>query len=183
MLRRASLALSGLLAFLALSGLPASAQGRDVAFRLGPTEVLGDEPSYIEMGVGVFDPFGFEGERGTTAAGQLQLRWGRKVWFIGPAIGVMANIDGGVMGYGGIYADVAYGRVVFTPQFGAGGYSEGHSKDLGGVTEFRTELGVAYQFDDGTRLGGRIVHVSNAGLHHSNPGEEELYLTYALPFP
>ncbi len=177
------MAISGLLAFLGLSDLPVSAQGRDVAFQLGPSEVLGDEPSYAEIGLGVFDPFAFQGERGTSAAAELQLRWGRKAWLIGPAIGLMGNTHGGVLGYGGIYADVAYGRVVFTPQFGMGGYSEGHSKDLGGVMQFRTELGVAYQFPDGTRLGGRIVHVSDAGLHHSNPGEDELYLTYTLPFP
>jgi lipid A 3-O-deacylase len=49
--------------------------------------------------------------------------------------------------------------------------------------QFRTGLGVAYEFDDGTRLGVRVAHVSNAGIHDDNPGEEELYVRFALPFP
>jgi lipid A 3-O-deacylase len=183
MVRRASLALSGVLTLLGLSDQPVSAQVPAPAFRLGPIGVLGDEPSYAELGVGVFDPFAFQGERATSAAAAMQLRWGRKVWFIGPAIGLMANTDGGVFGYGGIYADLSYDKVVVTPLFGIGGYVHGHSKDLGGVLQFRTELGVAYQFDDGARFGVRIAHLSNAGMHHSNPGTEELQLTYALPFP
>jgi lipid A 3-O-deacylase len=183
MIRRATLALSSLLAFLGPNDPAVSAEGHEVAFRLGPVEVLGDEPSYAELGVGVFDVFAFQGERATSAAANIQLRWGRKAWCIGPAIGLMANTDGGVFGYGGIYADLTYGRVVITPLFAPGGYARGHSKDLGGVFQFRTELGVAYQFDDGARLGARIAHLSNAGIHHSNPGEEELLVTYALPFP
>jgi hypothetical protein len=183
MIRRATLALSSLLGFLGLSDQSVSAQGPEPAFRLGPIMVLGDEPSYAELGVGAFDVFAFQGERATSAAGNVQLRWGRKLWFIGPAIGLMANTDGGVFGYGGIYADLTYNKVVITPFFGPGGYVQGHSKDLGGVFQFRTELGVAYQFDSGARLGARIAHLSNAGIHHSNPGEEELLVTYALPFP
>jgi hypothetical protein len=27
-----------------------------------------------------------------------------------------------------------------------------------------------------------VAHISNAGSHSYNPGEEELYLTYAMPF-
>jgi lipid A 3-O-deacylase len=185
MIRRATLALSSLLTLLGLSEQPVSAQEHEPAFRLGPVAALGDEPSYAELGVGVFDVFSFQGERATSAAANVQLRWGRKAWFIGPAIGLMANTDGGVFGYGGIYFDLTYNRVVFTPFFGPGGYVQGHSKDLGGAgpLQFRTELGVAYQFDGGARLGARIAHLSNAGIHHSNPGEEELLLTYALPFP
>jgi hypothetical protein len=68
-------------------------------------------------------------------------------------------------------------------RLGPGGYVQGHSKDLGGIFQFRTELWVAYQFDGGARLGARIAHLSNAGIHHSNPGEEELLVTYAPPFP
>ncbi len=183
MIRRARLASSSLLALLSLSGQPVSAQGREIAFRLGPIEVLEDGPSYAELGVGAFDLFAFQGERATSAAAEIELRWGRKAWFIGPAIGLMGNTDGGVFGYGGIYADLTYKNLVITPLFGPGGYVQGHSKDLGGVLQFRTELGVAYQFDDGARLGVRIAHLSNAGIHHSNPGEEELHVTYALPFP
>lgn len=94
----------------------------------------------------------------------------------------MAAGDGGVFGYGGVYADVAYGPMLVTPLFGIGGYSRGDSKDLGGVFQFRGALGTAYEFGNGTRLGVHVAHVSNAFIHDRNLGEEELYLTYGLAF-
>lgn len=154
---------------------------REVFHRLGPIEVLGDTPSYAEIGLGVFDLFG-EGDGRTSGAAQIQLRWGRKLYFIGPVVGLMVNTDEGLFGYGGIYADLAYGNVIFTQLLGLGGYSQGDSKDLWGVFQFRIETGIAYEFDGGTRIGARFAHISNAGIHEYNPGEEELYITFALPF-
>lgn len=104
------------------------------------------------------------------------------MWFLGPAIGLMANTDGGVFGYGGLYADIAYGNFIVTPLAGFGGYREGDSTDLGGVFQFRLSIGVSYQFENRHRLGLNLAHVSNATIHEINPGEEELYLTYAIPF-
>ena len=156
---------------------------RDVFYRLGPLEVLGDAPSYAEVGLGAFDVFAErDGSGERSGAAQLQLRWGQKLYFIGPVVGLLGNTDGGVFGYGGIYADLAYGSFVVTPVLAAGGYSEGGSKDLGGVFQFRAELGIAYEFDDGTRIGARLGHISNAGIHDDNPGEEELLITFAIPF-
>lgn len=69
-----------------------------------------------------------------------------------------------------------------TPFLGLGGYSEGDDTDLGGVFQFRASLNLAYQFHDGSRFGVRFAHISNAGIHDRNPGEEELLLTYSIPF-
>ena len=180
MIHRVSLALCSLLLLLDPSGQSLSAQER--AARLGPIELLGDGPSYAEASLGAFNALDMD-DHGASAAGQIQLRWGRKLYFIGPAIGLMGNTDGGAFGYAGIYSDLAYGNVMATPLLGAGGYVEGDSKDLGGVFQFRTGLGIAYQFDDGTRLGVRVAHISNAGIHDDNPGEEDLMLVYSSPFP
>jgi hypothetical protein len=169
----------------ATPAVPAAAQDqRAVFYQLGPVEVLGDTPSYAELGLGAFDVFeGRDGDDGQrSGAAQLQLRWGRKLFFLGPAIGLMANTDGGVYGYGGAYADFAIGRVVVTPLLGLGGYAQGNSKDLGGVFQFRTELGVAYELEGGFRLGLRLTHISNGGTLPDNPGEEELYVTFGFPF-
>jgi hypothetical protein len=51
-------------------------------------------------------------------------------------------------------------------------YVQGPSKDLGGIFQFRTELRLRTSFDGGAKLGARILHLSNAGIHHCNPGEE-----------
>ena len=181
--RLRSAALIGALIALSPSAQAVAQNQREVFHRLGPIEILGDTPSYAEVGLGAFDVFaerGGSGER--SGAAQLQLRWGQKLYFIGPVVGLLGNTDGGVFGYGGIYADLAYGSFVVTPVLAAGGYSEGGSKDLGGVFQFRLEVGIAYEFDDGTRIGVRLGHISNAGIHDDNPGEEELFLTLAIPF-
>lgn len=154
---------------------------RDVVFRVGPLDVLGESANYVEVGLGAFNVLDRDGEETETAA-RIELRLGQKLWVVGPAIGLVAAGDGGVFGYGGVYADVAYGHVIFTPLLGIGGYARGNSKDLGGVFQFRGAFGAAWEFDQGTRLGLHVAHVSNAFIHDENPGEEELFLTYALSF-
>ena len=95
----------------------------------------------------------------------------------------MANTDGGVFGYGGVYADFRMGdRVVVIPSAGLGGYSEGDSRDLGGVFQFQLGLTAAYRFRDNSSLGVTFTHISNAKIHDSNPGVESLLLTYTIPF-
>jgi hypothetical protein len=69
----------------------------------------------------------------------------------------MANLNGGYYGYGG-------------------------GKYLGGTFQFRSVIVGAYQFDILYRLGLQVAHISNADLHDFNPGEEEIFLTFSLPF-
>ncbi len=164
---------------MASGGAQAGGDGH-VAFRVGAVEFLGTGPSYVDVGVGVFDVF-LEDDDITTPAARIELRWGEKLFFIGPAIGIMANTDGGVFGYGGIYADIRYGNFILMPLLAVGGYHQGDSKDLGGVFQFRVGLGFNYQTDGGERIGIRLDHVSNAGTHSSNPGEEELLFTLSIP--
>ena len=181
--RLRSAGLIGALIALSPSAQAVAENQREGFHRLGPIEILGDALSYAEVGLGAFDVFTErDGSAERSGVAQIQLRWGQKLYFIGPVIGLLGNTDGGVFGYGGIYADLAYGNLVVTPVLAAGGYSEGGSKDLGGVFQFRLELGVAYEFDDGTRIGVRLGHISNAGIHDDNPGAEELFITFAIPF-
>lgn len=163
------------------SSVLAQSQENDFV-RWGGLSVRGAAPHYFDVGVGVFDfrePFE-RSER--SAAGRLELRAGKKLWFLGPAVGLVANTDGGVFGYGGVYADIAYGNFVVTPLAALGGYRQGDSSDLGGVFQFRLSLGLSYQFENRHRLGLNVAHISNKNIHDTNPGEEEIYLTYAIPF-
>ena len=90
----------------------------------------------------------------------------------------MANTDGGVFGYAGLYADFRLGdHILILPSAGAGGYSEGDSKDLGGVFEFHLGATLAYIFEDDSSLGV----ISNARINESNPGVNSLLLSYSLP--
>ena len=158
----------------------AAAQSND-GLTLGPVQVLGDGPSYLDFAAGAFN-VQENRDSSATVEGRLEFRYGRKLWIFGPAIGVLGNLQGGVYAYGGIYSDLRWGRIVITPLAGAGAYHRGGSEDLGGVFQFRLSLGIAYEFSDFSRLGLQIAHISNANIHDKNPSENELLLTYAIPF-
>ena len=162
-----------------LSGALSAAERPTTAyFQLGPVVVHGDEADALMLGLGAFDPFkeSYDG----SAAATLEYRLGRKLFVIGPAIGGVANTDGGLFGYFGLYSDISAGPFYFTPMLALGGYHQGDSKDLGGVFQFRESVEFAYRFANGQRLGLRVAHISNAHIHEYNPGEEEYYLTYTL---
>ncbi len=164
------------------AAVAADASGTSDFARWGGFSVRGAAPHYIDVGAGVFDFRAAFDESERSAAGRLEVRGGTKLWFVGPAVGLMANTDGGIFGYGGIYADFAFGRFVITPLTAIGGYRQGDSSELGGVFQFRQSLTVSYEFENRHRLGVAIAHISNANIYDSNPGEEELYVTYAIPF-
>jgi lipid A 3-O-deacylase len=85
--------------------------------------------------------------------------------------------------YGAFYSDLTLGPVVITPLAGLGVWWHGTNDDenLGGTFEFRLGLTVAYQFDNFSRLGVRLGHISNANSHRRNPGDNDLMVTYAIP--
>lgn len=144
-----------------------------------PGAVRAEDPDFLALSAGVFD---FDDDE-TSAEFRYEYRSDKKLYHIGPFVGLMANSDGGVYGFGGIYLDIFLGRrFVVTPNFAIGGYAEGNSKDLGHVLEFRSAFEIAYRFDDRSRLGVAISHISNASIDDDNPGVNSLVLTYAIPF-
>lgn len=151
----------------------------------GSLSIPGNQASRLMLGVGVFD-FNHRGparhnHRAPDFEGQFQL--GKKWYGIGPLMGLMVNTEGGYMGYLGLYTRFRYHHLVVTPEFAVGGYQLGSGKYLGGTLEFRPGISVAWRFSNDQRLGVRFAHISNGGLHHRNPSEQELMLTYSLPMP
>lgn len=157
------------------------AEPDDVAFEVGPFQVLGNGPHRIAIGGGVFDFRRVGGKEkydgGPRAEGRLEAYSGTKLWILAPMAGVLVNHDGGVYGWGGASIDVAVGSFRLTPALGLGGYNEGDSKDLGGVFQFYTGGTVSYVAAPGVRVGITLGHISNAYIHDDNPGEESLLLT------
>jgi lipid A 3-O-deacylase len=173
-------AASRVLAVLAVLGFGSHASHAQSAPPDRGLTVLGDEPSYVDLGVGAFDIPIHRGSV-TTVEGRGEFRYGQKLLFIGPAIGVLGNGKGGVYGYVGFYSDIAFDRFVITPLAGFGAYRRGDGPDLGGTFEFRLSINAAYEFSDRSRLGLQIAHISNGGLHRRNPDDNELLVTYAFP--
>jgi len=169
------------LLLLALLGGEAAAQSNDrEGYRFGPLEVAGSGPGRTMLAFGAYD---FVADQDPSFAFNWEYQFGRKLLGIGPGLGLDVNADGGLYGYLGLYADLEIGRTVITPLAAAGGYREGDSFDLGGVFEFRTSVDVAYEFENRSRLGVRIAHISNAGINDDNPGVEELFATFSIPLP
>jgi hypothetical protein len=144
--------------------------------------ILTQAPTLLDLGAGVYDIIG-NAHRNETGAAAAELRFGQRFFGIGPAVGTIVNFRGGGMAYFGVDSDIAVGRVVVTPLAGLGAWWRGSGKDenLGGTFEFRLSLAAAYAFDNGSRLGVRFGHISNANIHKANPGENDLMLTYGIP--
>lgn len=162
----ARLAVAGALAL----GLALGAGGAAVAAE--------DDPGFLRVGAGVYD-FPYDKE-----AGEFHMEYisGEKLWVFNPFIGVMGTTDSAIYGYAGLRLDVFLGRRwVFTPALAAGLYSDGDGKDLGHAVEFRSALELAYRFDDRSRLGLTVYHLSNANLGDRNIGTEVITVHYSYP--
>lgn len=141
--------------------------------------VLRDGPGQLDLGLGAFNVQA----HGTSADAEAQLEYrdGHTFHGLGPVVGLVSETRGGVVGYGGVYADIAWRDVVATPLAAIAGYHRGGAPDLGQTLQFRLGLTVAYRLSDDSRIGVRFAHVSNAGYSHTNPGENELLVSYSVP--
>ncbi|HJM49686.1 MAG TPA: acyloxyacyl hydrolase [Alphaproteobacteria bacterium] len=139
-----------------------------------------DDPAFVVLSLGDTDVK--QGGRGVEA--RVEYRSDTKLGPVKPFAGLMATNERAVFVYGGVLLDVFFARRwVVTPSFAPGAYGRGGGKELGHWIEFRTQIDIAYRFDDRARLGLSVGHISNGGVLSShNPGTESLMLTFALPF-
>ena len=168
----------------AIDAARAQATGDNGSLRLTPSTLALDDPDpgYLEFGAGAYDLIGDHGTHRTFTA-SVEYHFGEKLFFIGPAVGVIANARGGGMAYAALYSDIPLGPIVITPLAGLGAWWRGNHLDenLGGTFEFRLSLEAAYEFGDRSRLGLRFAHISSADINKRNPGENDLMLTYGIP--
>jgi outer membrane protein OmpA-like peptidoglycan-associated protein len=133
-----------------------------------------------QLEVGSFDVF----HKANSASFDLQLRPPWRLWDFGVFIGGMGTTKGALMGYGGFTLDVPVTDNFFiVADASVGYYSRGDDKVLafGDPAEFRLGGGVAYEFDNGWRLGAVLHHISNNGQDKKNPGVEIAALTLSIP--
>lgn len=145
----------------------------------GSSPTRAGDPDFLTFGAGVFD---FNDDK-TTGMGAVEYRSKRKFLSLKPFGGLMINGDRGGDIYIGVLLDIFFGRrLVVTPNFAPGLYWKGSGgKDLGHALEFRSGLEIAYRFDDRSRLGLAVHHLSNASISSNNPGTELLTLYYSVP--
>lgn len=138
-----------------------------------------DDPVLFTFQGGVFDAIQ---DDDTAASFAFEVRGNERFLLFKPFGGMMGTSDGAFHGYGGILTDIYFGRrIVLTFGFAPGVYSDGNGKELGYWLEFRSSGELAYRFDDRSRIGLMVNHISNAGLGDKNPGTEVLMLSYSVP--
>jgi len=146
---------------------------------VAPSVARAQDPSFLSVSAGRYD---FNRNKDPAWEGGLQYRSDLKLWVFQPMIGVMHNTHATTDIYAGISLDVFLGnRIVVRPSFAPGYYHRGGGEDLGDALEFRSAIEFAYRFDDRSRLGVEVYHMSNASLGKINPGEESINLVYSLP--
>lgn len=144
-------------------------------------EARADDPAFLTISGGAFD---WNRQKDPGAEFRLEYRSDVKLWGFKPFVAASGTTTG--MGFfgAGILMDVFLGkRFVVTPSFAPHYNIGGNDKlDLGHAVEFRSQLEIAYRFDDRSRLGVSVSHYSNASLGDNNPGTESAMLNYSIPF-
>ena len=138
------------------------------------------EPPWVPrewaFSAGVFDLVESDrGEGGVEARFErVGFRLFRREWELEPGVGALGIEDGGFYGYFSLRVPLEGARWRAVPFTGAGVYSAGEGKDLGGPVEFRSGLEVSVRVGERWRVGVVYSHLSNAVLYDLNPGAESL---------
>lgn len=143
------------------------------------------DPARIAIGSGVFDVIPNSGKPGSGATGLAlgEYRFGDVLWIIAPFVGTFGTAKGAFYGYGGFGFDINFfERFVATPSAAVGYFTPGTGINLGAHTEFREGAEFAYRFDNLSRLGVGLYHMSNAGIGKQNPGVELVTVILTMPF-
>jgi lipid A 3-O-deacylase len=146
---------------------------------LAPSVAYAQDPSFVTVSAGYYD---FNRQKDPAWEAGMQYRSNLKLWVFQPMVGFMHNGNGSTDLYAGISLDLFFGnRFVIRPSFAPSYYNRGGGQDLGDRLEFRSAIEFAYRFDDRSRLGLEVYHMSNASLGTINPGEESINVVYSLP--
>ena len=148
---------------------------------MSPSPTRADDPAFVSFAGGYFD---WNRQKNEAAEFRLEYRAADKFWIFKPLGGVMGTSDGAWYVFAGVGVDVFFGdRFVVTPSFAPGYYHHGGGLDLGHELEFRSQIEFAWRFDNRSRLGLAVSHMSNASIGDTNPGTESAMVYYSVPIP
>lgn len=144
---------------------------------------VADDPAFLSIGAGSYD---WNRKKDEGVEVRVEYRHDQKI--LGPlkpfvAAAVSKNSSTQTFLGVGVLMDIYFGkRLVLTPSFAPHFYNGGNKKlDLDYALEFRSQLELAYRFDDRSRIGLAVGHYSNASLGKTNPGTESAMLYYSHP--
>ena len=165
-----------------LSGLSLTGLVTALVISTNATPALADDPAFMSFGAGTYD---WNRQKDEGVEVRLEYRHDRKFFgFLKPFVALAAtNSSNSTFIGAGVLSDIYFGnRWVLTPSFAPHWYRGGNTKlDLDYALEFRSQVELAYRFDDRSRLGMAVSHYSNASLGKTNPGTESAQIYYSMP--
>jgi lipid A 3-O-deacylase len=141
-----------------------------------------EDPAFIKISAG--DVGSVFADRDSAGIFSLEYRAGPELELlhVRPSLGIFGTTDASVYGWFGLSGDIFFGRrVVLTLGSAVGFYLDGEGQDLGHVVEFRSGAEMAYRFDNRSRLGVGVTHLSSANIGEKNPGTETVMLVFSHP--
>jgi lipid A 3-O-deacylase len=140
------------------------------------------DPPRIAIGGGAFDVLP-NTDSSPTGLALAEYRFGDVLWIVAPFVGVLGTGQGAFYGYGGIGFDINIGeRFVVTPSTAVGYFTRGSGINLDANCEFRSGAEFAYRFENLSRVGVGLYHISNAGIGKHDPGAEFATFVLTMPF-
>lgn len=121
-------------------------------------------------------------EEETSFEGRIEYRVNSLEWMIKPFGGIMANTDGAIHFYSGLFYEIPVTTFFsIIPSFAPGLYFKNSSKDLHFTLVFRSQMEIIFNLPNDIKAGLSFNHISNASLGDMNPGVESLAITFQLP--
>ncbi len=140
----------------------------------------------ITMYSGTFDVIDKEGDDKTSLFG-LEHRNPNlfRNTFLGkfsPLSGAFVTKNSSLYLYTGIEGHYGIGPLKILPSFSPGYYQKGDGKDLGSVLEFKSEIKLAFDIFENSKIGYSYSHISNNDWGETNPGTDNQQITFSKNF-
>lgn len=154
-----------------------------LVFGLIPSHTHAGGSGFLGLSIGYFNAL--DGDEQSAADFRIEYRPDSPIFIrqLKPWAGAEVTSRGSAWAGAGLLLDLKLSnRLYLIPSFGAGLYAHnGRDPDLDHPIQFRSQLELAYAFDNQSRLGLAFSHLSNAGLGDQNPGTEAVSLYWHVP--
>ena len=157
-------------------------------FNAKADEVKNTNKHEYDFYVGIFDTIDEEGDEKANLYG---FEHNNPILFRDTFVGKFSPVSGGFITdkksiylYTGVQGQYGIGPLKILPSFAPGYYESGDGKDLGSVLEFKSELKLAYDFSEESKIGFSYSHISNNewGEGGKNPGVNNKTISFSKIF-
>tara|TARA_B100000767_G_scaffold196455_1_gene183444 strand:- start:166 stop:696 length:531 start_codon:yes stop_codon:yes gene_type:complete len=151
-------------------------------------EVKNTSKHEYDFYVGIFDTIDEEGDEKANLYG---FEHNNPILFRDTFVGKFSPVSGGfitdkksIYVYTGVQAQYGIGPLKILPSFTPGYYESGDGKDLGSALEFKSEIKLAFDISEESKIGFSYSHISNNdwGEGGKNPGVDNKTISFSKIF-